>query len=149
MRDLDGAPDDNRRLGRIVATSLLGLLVFCFATGNEWWPFSSFALFSEVRGPEQTSWSLYVVDSDGEASAVVLDSLPESHWGSHHVLPTLANASHHEQVAAASAWVEAAGYDLDTVEQVRVVRNVSAVPTDLQAPVEQISQTVTLEIDFP
>jgi len=149
VRNLNAAPDDNRRLGRIVATVLVGLLVFCFATESEWWPFSGFSLFSQVRGPEQTSWNLYVVDSQGAREAVALDSLPESHWGSHHVLPTLPDASGEEQRAAARAWVQAAGYDLDEVEQVQVVRTVSLVPTDLDASAREVSQTVTLTIDFP
>lgn len=146
MRLVDAASTDNRWLGRAVATLLLGLMVVCFATESEWWPLSGFSLFSHVRGAEQTSWSLYAV-SGGRAEEVPLDSLPESYWGSHHVLPTLADAPLEEQRGVVRAWLEAAGYDPHEVDLVRVVSTVSRVATEADEPAREMSQVVTLEID--
>jgi hypothetical protein len=73
--------------------------------------------------------------------------LPASHWGSHHVLPTLTDASIDEQRGAVRAWLVAAGYDPDEIELVRVVRIVSRVPSELNEPAREVSQVVTLEID--
>jgi hypothetical protein len=146
MRPVDAESTDNRWLGRGVAAVLLGLMIACFAADDEWWPLSGFSLFSQVRGAEQTSWSLYAISGD-RAEQVPLASLPASHWGSHHVLPTLTDASTDEQRGAVRAWLAAAGYDPDEIELVRVVRIVSRVPSELNEPAREVSQVVTLEID--
>jgi len=148
MLHVERSSSDSRTLGRVVAAALVGVLLLCFATGTEWWPFSKFSLFSEVRGPEQVSWSLNAIRPDGEIEAVNLTSLPESHWGSHHVLPTLDNMSIEHQRAAARAWLEAAGVDAENVRAVQVVRTTSHVPTDLDASATEVSRTVSLEIDL-
>ena len=149
MRALTDTRTDNRTLGRVVAAALVGLLTLCFLTSTEWWPLSSFALFSQVRGAEQTSWALYVVQANGERVPVDLDALPEAYWGAHHVLPTLTTLADEEQRTVVSAYLEAAGYDPAEAQSVEVVRTVSDVPTDLETSMTSGSETIELEIALP
>ena len=150
MRDL-GIPESSARsrlVGRVVAIVLLGLIGFCFVNETEQWPFSAFALFSDTRGPEQVTWTLNVVDQDGTVEPVDLTGLPDSLWGTHHVMPTLGEETVAKQRAAVEAWLQAAGYVPSELSGVQIVKTVSLVPTELDVESPVLSRTVTLEISL-
>lgn len=94
---------------RLVAYGWCGLILVVALFQWEVWPLSAFRLFSDVRTSEQVTWELRVVDDAGLEHPVALSGLPESHSGSHQILPLVASESSGEQRAIVLAYARAGG----------------------------------------
>lgn len=122
-----GTHDPSLRLARVFAYGFVALLVWCVAFGIEWWPLTSFRLFSEVRGPEQRGWEIVVVDRTGREHPVERTTAPGGYKGGQRaasLLPTMADA---ERERTLRAW--AAAVDGSDVTAVRVYRITRRTPT--------------------
>ena len=118
------------RRARWVAYGLVGLLAFSVVTQVEWWPLSSFRLFSQPRTGTATSWQVVLVDDAGTEHPLPFDRLPRGFRGSHQLAPTLRSLPASRRDAVCRAWADAAAARLGTVAtEVRVYRVTGRVPT--------------------
>jgi len=121
--------DGLARRARWVAYGLVGLLAFSTIAGVEWWPLSSFRLFSQARTGTAVSWQVAVVDGAGEEHVLPFDQLPRGYRGSHQLAPTLRRLSPRRRDAVCRAWAAAAGRLAVEAGEVRVYRVTGRVPT--------------------
>ena len=118
------------RRARWVAYGLVGLLAFSVVTRVEWWPLSSFRLFSQARTGVATSWQVAVVDDAGAEHPLPFDRLPRGLRGAHQLAPTLRGLPASRRDAVCRAWADAAAARLGLVAtEVRVYRVTGLVPT--------------------
>jgi hypothetical protein len=87
------------RPARVAVGAFLAVLLTCGLFGLEFWPFSGFKLFSQLRTDRQVRWEL---TADGRP--VDFSTLPRGYRQGAHVLPTLARGSASRREAACRAW---------------------------------------------
>lgn len=126
----DDGSDALPRRARWVAYGLVALLALSVVAQVEWWPLSSFRLFSQARTGTATSWRIALVDAEGAEHPLPFDQLPRGFRGSHHLAPTLRGLRPDRRDAVCRAWADAARDRLGIVAaQVRVYRVTGRVPT--------------------
>ena len=138
-------PDDPPRRARWVAYGLVGLLALGVVAGLEWWPLSSFRLFSQARTGTSTSWQVALVDAAGTEHPLPFSRLPRGFRGSHQLAPELRSLPAGERDGVCRAWADAAADRLGVVAtEVRVYRVTGRVPTGHgPAPVTTRTLSVT------
>lgn len=127
------APDSEAveppRRARWVTYGLVALVAFSVLAQVEWWPLSSFRLFSQARTATATSWQVALVDATGAEHALPFDRLPRGFRGSHQLAPTLHALPDDRRDAVCRAWALAAADRLDIVAaEVRVYRVTGRIP---------------------
>lgn len=139
------AGDVAPRRARLVTYGLVGLLVFSVVAQVEWWPLSSFRLFSAARTATATSWQVALVDEAGAEHVVAFGRLPRGYRGSHQLAPELRTLPVSDRDAVCRAWADAAADRLGVVAgEVRVYRVTGRVPTGhgaVPAPTRTLSVT--------
>ena len=108
------------------------LLVFA-VTGIahlELYPFSGFRLFSELRGADRTSWTLYAVDGRGAEVEIDVERLPLGYRQAKRLIPTMADMSSHEREELCDAWATPLREGGSEVVRVRIYRTVASVWPD-------------------
>lgn len=125
-RDTDRPP----RRARLVTYGLVGLLLLGVVRQVEWWPLSSFRLFSEARTATAASWQVALVDRAGTEYPLDFGRLPRGYRGSHQLAPQLRSLPAGRRNAVCRAWADAAAQRLGVVAtEVRVYRVTGQVPT--------------------
>ena len=122
-------PDVSRATRRFVHAFLLVFAVTGIAH-LEVLPFSGFRLFSEVRGPERTSWELHAVDGDGAEVPIVLDELPLAYRQSWRLIPGMAGMSAAERDELCDAWAQPLRERGVEVTTIRIYKTVDDVRPD-------------------
>lgn len=118
------------RRARWVAYGLVALLALSVVAQVEWWPLSSFRLFSQARTGTATTWQVALVDATGAEHPLSFDRLPRGYRGSHQLAPTLRGLPGERRDAVCRAWADAAADRLAIVAtEVRVYRVTGLVPT--------------------
>jgi hypothetical protein len=107
---------------RVLVLGLLAVLLVCGLVGIEWWPFTGWRLYSQVRTDSRVVWEAATVAPDGTETVVDPNDLP---LGYRHVELLLARfpdytADEREDVCAAIA--EGARDEGNGVASVRVYR---------------------------
>lgn len=132
---------------RLVTYGLVSLLVLSVLTHTEWWPLSSFRLFSVARTANATSWEVTLVDVDGGEHVLPFGRLPRGFRGSHHLAPTLRALPPDARHAVCRAWAAAGAPRLGVAATgVRVYRVSGLVPTGhdpVPAPTRTLWATCT------
>lgn len=139
----DAPVDVSPRRARLVCYGLVGLLVFSVVTQVEWWPLSSFRLFSQARTATATSWEVALVDDAGAERTIPFGRLPRSFRGYSHIAPALRRLPPAERDAVCRAWADAAAGPTGVVAgQVRVYRVTSRVPTGHREPATPVRRSL-------
>ena len=144
---VDEGPGHLPRRARWVAYGLVGLVVLSVLAQVEWWPLSSFRLFSQARTGIATSWQVALVDDAGAEHPLPFDRLPRGFRGSHQLAPTLRGLPASRRDSVCRAWADAAADQLGTVaSEVRVYRVTGRVPAGpgagaVPAPTRTLSVT--------
>jgi hypothetical protein len=112
------------------------LLVFAI-TGVahlELFPFSGFRLFSELRGPERTSYQLRAVDAAGTESPIALGSLPLGFRQTTRLIPSMADMAPDERDDVCDGWAAPLRDAGEEVVSVRVYEVVASLQPDGPPP---------------
>ena len=94
-------------LPRVVVYGLLALIALTVVANAEYWPLSSFRLFSRPRGPVEIRWQLVEVESDGTEAVVDFSDLGRTYRSGAHLLRTFPSASAADRADACAAWESA------------------------------------------
>ena len=128
---------------RLVTYGMVAVLAVCVLAGAEWWPFSSFRLFSQARTAATTSWQVVVVDEAGTEHAIPFGRLPRSYRGVHHLAPGLPRLPPARRDAVCRAWAGAGDDELDVqATEVRVYRIDGRLPAG-GGPATVVSRTLS------
>jgi hypothetical protein len=65
-----------RTVPRLLVLGLLAALLVCGLAGVEWWPFTSWKLYSQVRTDSRVVWEATTVAADGRETVVEPNDLP-------------------------------------------------------------------------
>lgn len=123
------------RRARPVCYLLVTLLAVCALTGTEWWPLSSFQLFSRARDGVTTRWEIALLEQSGRERQLPVASLPRSFRGAHHVLRTLGQLPAAERDTVCRAYAQAGADHLGLgATEVRVYRVVDVPGGDAGDP---------------
>jgi hypothetical protein len=145
LPDAIGTGPSVRWRARLVTYGLVGALALFVGTGAEWWPLSSFRLFSQARTSATTTWDVKLVDGAGAEHDLPFGRLPRGYRGVHHVAPRLAAMPAGERDGVCRAWADAAAARLGVVaREVRVYRvagHVAAGGTPVPEPTRTLSAT--------
>ena len=97
-------PERVPRRARVVTYGLLALLGSAAVTGAEWWPVSSFRLFSTLRRETKVAWQVVTVDPSGGEHPARVGRLGRSYRGAGHLL---AAPDHDGRRRACRTWLDA------------------------------------------
>ena len=116
------------------------LLLVCALAGLEWWPFTGFRLFSQVRSSTDVSYEVRTVTHGGVEQSLNFGSYPPSFRQYSRLLVRMADLTTAERNRICQAWATGAakrGVDVAQVRIYRVVRPVPRRPHQHPAPVSQ------------
>ena len=97
-------PDLGRVRARVVTYGLLAVLGLAAVTDTEWWPVSSFRLFSGLRRETKVSWQVVTVDDSGVELPARVGRFGRSYRGAGHLVARLDPAG---RGRACRTWLEA------------------------------------------
>jgi hypothetical protein len=131
------AEDMDRRvppLTRVVVYALLAAMVLAAMFRVEWWPITSWRLFSGVRGPIVYTWQVTDVDADGHEERLDFGVLPRAYSGWYHIVQTFPHVSVGERAAVCETWLAAVRATGVPAVAVRVYFAHHDTRTDFDAP---------------
>jgi hypothetical protein len=103
MSDADAGRDRPNVLA-VVAVFLAVALLFAAGVGTkEWWPFTGWRLYSNMKGPTSGSYFAYRVDSAGKEHVVDYHDLPYSYARAPYLLEKFPKLSDAEREAVCDA----------------------------------------------
>ena len=106
----------------VTAYALLLLIAVVAYREVEWWPLTSWKLFSFVRTGTLAEWEIVTVSGESEA-VIPFRALPRGYRTFHRVVGHVHRGSQDERRAACAAWAGAArrlGRDVDAVRAYRL-----------------------------
>jgi len=131
--------------GRLVTYGLVAGLLLVAQLETEWWPVTSFRLFSQVRTDRSTALQLVAVDAGGGRTPVQLDDVTHRVGNVVQQLELLREDPPEVQRAKATAWLELVDLDPATVERVDLERVLRRLDPD-GGPAAEVGRTVVAEI---
>ncbi len=142
----DGAEGAPPRLARPFVYGFLAVFIACGALSIEWWPFTAFKLFSQLRTGTVSGWQVVTVDGDGDEHVLDFDALPRGFHGWLHVVGRFPSMSEAERVKVMDEWAHAAYERGAEVATLRVYRTRQAVRTDFDEPPPRVERTLGYEL---
>jgi hypothetical protein len=133
-------------VARLVTYGVVGVIVLAGVTGHEYWPLSGFRLFSEVRSSQQTTYSVVVVNEQGQSSVLDLGALPDNYSGHVQMLPAMVTKSADEQAAIVQAWLVGLGLTPGEYTSAEIYRSASEVPADSAEPAVVTDRELVLTV---
>lgn len=133
------------RWGRLVTYGMVAGLLVGAQLEVEWWPVTSFRLFSQVRTDRSTGLELVAIDARGARTPVRLDEATHRVGNVVQQLELLRDDPPAVQRAKASAWLEVVGIDPATVERVELDRVQRRLDPD-GGPATEVGRSVVAEI---
>jgi hypothetical protein len=106
----------------------LAVVILTAALGANWWPLTSWRLFSGVRGPTVAGWSIRTVGADGRESAFDPATAGRPFHMSARLADHWSEYSPTRRAAVCSAWAHAAARVRPGVRLLRLYRTLRAVP---------------------
>jgi hypothetical protein len=144
VRDRDGVDRAPPRIARPFVYGFLAAFVLTTALAIEWWPFTGWKLFSQVRTGSVSGWQVVTVDGDGEEHPIDFEALPRGFRGWYQVAGLLPTMSDQERLDVLRTWASAAEEAGADVREIRVYRTTAPVRTDFDRP----SPPVTRELRY-
>jgi hypothetical protein len=112
------------------------------ALAVEWWPFTGWKLFSQVRTGTVSGWQVVTVDADGGEHPVDFESLPRGFRGWYQVAGQLPDMTDRERLDVMETWARAAADGGAEVRELRIYRTTQAVRTDFNRPPPSLTRVL-------
>jgi hypothetical protein len=107
---------------RVLVLGLLAALLVCGLAGVEWWPFTAWKLYSQVRTDSRVVWEASTVAADGRETAVDPNGLPLGYRHVELLLARFPGYSSEKREEICDAIAEGARDEGEEVVAVRVYR---------------------------
>jgi hypothetical protein len=137
----DGGPP---ALARPFLYGFLAVLLLTALLAVEWWPFTGWKLFSQLRTGTVHGWQVTTVDPAGNEEALDFGALPRGFSGWFQLAQRLPSMTASDRDELCTTWLTAT-HDAGTgAVGVRVYRTTQAVRTDDRGPAPPVERTFYL-----
>jgi hypothetical protein len=131
-------------LARLFLYGFLAVLMATALLAVEWWPFTGWKLFSQLRTGTVHGWQVTTVDQAGAEAALDFGALPRGFSGWFQLAQRLPSMTATDRDDLCATWLDAAQDAGTGAVGVRVYRTTQAVRTDDRGPAPPVERALYL-----